>query len=42
MDAGAYDHEQEVLLWHDNTHVESVEEIKEEQKVLYTLITLSF
>ena len=41
LDGGAYDYEQEVLLadgailW-----VESVDEIKEDDKVAYTLITL--
>ena len=42
LDAGAYDHEQEVLLSSLLILVESVEEIKEDYKVLYTLITLKF
>ena len=41
LDGGAYDYEQEVLLidsvW---LYVDSVAEIKEDDKVAYTLITL--
>ena len=41
LDAGAYDHEQEILLVDGaNLIVESVEEIKEDHQVLYTLIKL--
>ena len=41
LDAGPYDHEQEVLFsYYDCLRVKSVEEIKDEQQVAYTLITL--
>ena len=41
LDGGAYDYEQEVLLNDGITLiVESVAEIKEDDKVAYTLITL--
>ena len=41
LDGGAYDYEQEVLLMDGAAlKVESVAEIKEDKKVVYTLITL--
>ena len=41
LDGGAYDYEQEVLLYDGAPlKVESVAEIKEDDKVFYTLITL--
>ena len=41
LDGGAYDYEQEVLLYDGvELKVESVAEIKEDDKVAYTLITL--
>ena len=42
LDAGAYDHEEEILFCEriKPLIVESVEEIKNDKKVLYTLITL--